>query len=416
MTDKADVVVVGGGIIGVCAAWELVERGADVLLLERDGIAAGASRGNAGWVFPSHSTPLPAPGVIRKALTWLFDPDSPFYIQPRWDPVLFRWLWAFRAACTEAQMRGTFALRRDLSLASIERFAELASEVPELQAVHFARRGLLAVCTTVAGLAAVGAELSLARELGDEGEMLDGAAVRQRVPALSADVIGGALQTADAHLDPGAFCEGLAAAAARRGARLRTDVAVERLEEGGRRLVTSAGEITCETLIVAGGAWSVGLLEPLGVRLPIQPAKGYSLTVPTPGAGVGEAPLLLAEAKVGVTPLGDRLRFAGTLELAGLDLSIKTRRVEAIRRAAETFLPGLGAVPDVTPWRGLRPLTPDDRMILGRPAAAPTVIVATGHGMSGISHGPVTGLLAAQIATGEDLACDVAPFDPDRFA
>jgi D-amino-acid dehydrogenase len=150
------------------------------------------------------------------------------------------------------------------------------------------------------------------------------------------------------------------------------------------------------------------------LRVPVEAAKGYSIGVERP-ENHPEVPVMLAEAKVGITPMGSLLRFAGTLELAGLDLRVNRRRVDAILRATRTYMPGLVSTPTLEIWRGLRPLTPDDLPILGRPAGTSGLILATGHGMSGISQGPMTGELIAQIATGEKPALDPAPFSPDRF-
>jgi D-amino-acid dehydrogenase len=150
------------------------------------------------------------------------------------------------------------------------------------------------------------------------------------------------------------------------------------------------------------------------LRLPVQAAKGYSVTVRSP-AGFGADPILLSEAKVAVTPLGDRLRFAGTLELAGLDLAVNPRRVGAIQRAVQRFLPGIGEVERLETWRGLRPLCPDDLPILGRPRALENLVIATGHGMSGISQGPMTAQLVAELCLGESPSLPLAAFSPDRF-
>ncbi len=416
MAEHSDVLIVGGGVIGVCTAYSLAERGIGVRLLERDQICSGCSHGNAGWLFPSHSMPLPAPGVIRQALDWLTDPKSPFYIKPRPSLELVRWLWRFWTACDRATMLESYRLRRELSLASLERYAKLAA-LPGIE-FGFAQRGLLLAFRTRAGLAAAEQELAILAELGGRGQQLGPDELREKVPALSPKLAGGIHLLDDAHITPGDFVRGLAEEARRRGAALHTETEVLEIEWSRAhptRVTTSRGEFTCEDLVLATGAWSARLVRPLRLRLPVQPAKGYSITVPRPEA-FGEIPVMLGEARVGVTPMGRSLRMAGTLELAGLDLSVSMQRVHAIERATRAYLPDLLLGEQVEIWRGLRPLTPDDLPIIGRPGGTRGLIIATGHGMKGMAQGPITGELVAQLVSGEPTSLDLCPFSPDRFA
>jgi D-amino-acid dehydrogenase len=411
---RAEVVVVGGGVIGVCAAFSLAERGLRPVLLERGEICSGASHGNAGWIFPSHAMPIPGPGVVRQSLRWLADPESPLYIRPRASAEFARWMAAFLRACTGGRAREAFRLRRDLGLASLERYEKLAA-LPGLD-FGFERRGILLACRTSAALREVEEELELLRAHGGSAEPLSADALRERAPALSPDVAGGAWLSADAHLTPDRFVRGLAAEAVRRGADVRTHCEVLAVERAGSgwRLTTARGDLACDELVLAAGAWSPLLGGQLGLRLPVEGAKGYSVTVRRP-AGFGERPIMLAEAKVGLTPMGDWLRFAGTLELAGLDLSLNLRRVRAIERAVHAWLPGLAETEKLETWRGLRPLTPDDLPIIGRPRGVAGLVIATGHGMTGMAQGPATGEIVAQIVTGEPTLLDTGPFSPDRF-
>lgn len=416
MGGRADVLVIGGGVVGVCTAWSLAQRGIAVTLLERGEICSGCSYGNAGWIFPSHSTPLPAPGAIRQGLRWLLDGESPFYIRPRASGALLRWLWRFRAACNDARMRSTFRINRELGQASHELFAKLAA-LPELE-FGYAQRGLLLLCRSAETLVELADELALLRELGGEGTPLSRDEVLERVSAASPGLAGGVYFPADGHVAPADFVRGLARAAAERGAVLRTSTEVLELEvSGGRvsRVRTTRGDLACGELVLAGGAWSPELVAPLGIELPVQAAKGYSVTYGRPD-GFGEVPVMLTEAKVGVTPMGETLRIAGTLELAGLDLSLNRRRVDAIERSLASYLPGLGALEHVETWRGLRPLTPDDLPVIGRPRGVQNLVLATGHGMGGLCQGPITGELVAQLLCGEAPTCDLAPLSPDRFA
>ncbi len=415
VADRSDVVIVGGGIVGVCSAYFLAEQGARVTLLERGEICSGCSEGNAGWIFPSHSTPLPAPGAMRKALGWLFDPASPFYIKLRLNLDLVRWLWIFARSCTESRARRTFELNRELSLQSRTLYETLAA----LSGLEFdwTKEGLLLVCRTRAGLSEVEEELRLLKALGGEGRRLDGDETRELVPQLSAEIQGGIHYPADAHIQPASFVRGIAAQCKRRGVRILSGVEAIAFETSGSRIsrvVATKGDFKCDHVVLAGGAWSAGLVAPLGLRIPVESAKGYSVTFERPD-DFGNIPMLLAEAKVGASPCQGPLRFAGTLELAGLDLSINERRLRAILDAGRLFLPGLPELVRLETWRGLRPCTPDDLPIIGRPHAVTNLVLATGHGMSGISQGPITGKLVAELVSGDRPAVDLAPFSPDRF-
>jgi D-amino-acid dehydrogenase len=399
----------------VCTAYSLAERGVRTALLERGEICSGASHGNGGWIFPSDSGPIPGPGVIRQALPWLLDPESPLYIRPRPSLSLLTWLWRFRGACNETAMRQSFRLRCALSLASLERYAQLA-ELPSV-AFGFQRRGLLLAYRTQEALREAEQEMSLIEAEGGSAKRIGSGELCQRIPALDPRLAGGIELPSDAHITPGDFVRGLATEVERRGVVIETNTEVLDLEWSRRspvRVRTTRGDLTADEVVLAAGAWTAELARGVGLRLPVEPAKGYSVSVERP-ANYPELPVMLSEARVGVTPMGAQLRIAGTLELAGLDLRVNRRRLEAILRATRTYMPGLPSTPTVEVWRGLRPLTPDDLPILGRPAGTSGLVLATGHGMSGISQGPMTGELIAQVVTGERPSLDLEPFSPNRF-
>ncbi len=415
MTDRPDVLVVGGGVVGVCTAHYLLERGARTTLLERGEICSGASHGNGGWIFPSESAPIPGPGVIRQTLPWLLDPESPFWIRPRASLSLLRWLWDFRRACNARAVEQSFRLRRALSLASLERFGALAEQMDF--DFGFSRRGLSLVFRTAEAMREARHEVELLEAAGGTANWLGVDALLERVPGLAADLAGGLEFPDDAHITPGDFVRGLAADVARRGAAIAPNTVVLDIEwprRGPVRAPTTRGDYTADEVVLAAGAWTPELVRGFGLRVPVEAAKGYSISVARPD-GHPDLPLALVEGRVFVTPMGAQLRFGGTLELAGLDMRINRRRVDALARAVHRYLPGIPRTPPVEIWRGLRPLTPDDLPILGRPARTSGLVLATGHGMSGISQGPISGELIAQLVSGEKPEMDLAPFSPDRF-
>ena len=410
-----DILIIGGGVIGVCTAYYLAEKGQRVTLVEQGDIASGSSYGNAGLIVPSHSVPLAAPGVLTQGLRWLLDPESPFYIKPRFDFALFRWLVRFAAASREGPMRRAIPVLRDLGRASRTLFDELAA----LDGLEFGyeRKGSLLIYFTQRGLEGGFEEAHLLNEFDVAAEPLDAAQVRELEPNVLPGVAGGVYFPTDTHLRPADFVRGLTVHAEKRGACIRTNTEVLGFDTSGRKVVrvkTTRGDFAPAQIVLAAGAWSPVVARDLRLRVPIQAAKGYSITIKRP-AHSPTIPLLLGEARVAVTPMGDFLRLAGTLELAGLDLSIHSRRVAAIQRAARRYVPGLDQIEPLEIWRGLRPCTPDGLPIVGRARAFDNLIVAAGHAMVGMTLGPITGRLVAQLACGDKPDIDVGALRLERF-
>ena len=252
---------------------------------------------------------------------------------------------------------------------------------------------------------------------GISARVLDENGARELEPALRPDIAGAVYFPEDAHLTPDRFVRGLARLAQERGVTVMPSTEVLGFERSGRRIAaieTTRGAVRASEVVLAAGSWSPALGRQLGVRLPIQPAKGYSVTCDTPPGGP-RLPMLLGEARFAVTPMGDALRFGGTLELAGLDLTINRVRVDAIQRGWRDYLAVPGELRLRQIWRGLRPCTPDGLPLLGRPRALDNLVVATGHAMIGVSLGPITGKLVTEIVAGEKPGVDIAALDPDRF-
>jgi D-amino-acid dehydrogenase len=408
-------VVIGGGVIGVTSAYYLARDGWQVTLVERGEVCSGSSYGNAGLLVPSHVLPLAAPGVWWQGVKWMFKPDSPFYIKPRMDPELWIWLWRFRAACRPDRARRAMPLLRELSVASLELYRELA----KLDGLEFAFResGSMLVFLTAQAFEHGIQEARLFGEFGVPSKVLDGPAARSVEPALRPDVVGAVLFPEDALLVPDQFVKGLARVIEALGVQVRQGTEVLGFRVAGDRVSaveTTRGSLAADTVVLAAGAWSSSIVRSLGLRVPIQAAKGYSLTYRRPSKGPN-VPLLPAEGRFSITPMGDLLRFGGTLELAGLDLSVNQRRVEALRRNASQYIGETDHLELLEIWRGLRPCTPDGLPLLGRSARFGNLIVAAGHAMVGMSLGPVTGKIVAQLAAAGSLVTDIRLLDPQRF-
>lgn len=404
-----DVVVVGGGAIGVCVASELARRGAAVTLLERGPrLASGCSAGNAGLICPSHAAPLATPAALRQGARWMLRRDSPFRVRPRLYSA--PWLARFVAACrADRAEAGTRAIR-ELSLASLELHAGLAEQGLE---TGFERRGTLNVYETEAAL-----ELGT-REAGRAGlpvRLLSPEEARELEPALGDGIVGAIHYPREAHCDPAAFVDAVGAVAADEGATIRTGVEVRTLSrhDGRAALETSEGVLRPQTVVLAAGAWTAQLVRRAGVFLPLEGGKGYHVDL-EPVDGDPCVPVFAQEARAIATPLPGRLRLSGTLELAGLDLRIDERRVEAMRRALARVLRGQAGRRVLDVWAGLRPCTPDGLPVIGYAPGLDGLVLATGHAMKGLALSPITGRLVAQLVTGETPDHDLAPFRPDRF-
>ncbi len=325
-----DVAIIGGGVVGVATALELARRGVTVAVLERGRVGYGCSYGNAGWLTPSLSVPLPAPGMFWKSLRWMLDPESPLYIQPRLDPGLARWLAGFLLATRRSRFeRGAEALLH-LCRFSVDRWEELSRQGDDF---GFARHGLACVYETAKGMDAGKAYAALVgRQGGIRHELWTAAEVREREPAVVGAQVGAIFYPDDAHCEPYRAMTALAAAAVEAGALIFEDTEVFGIpEEGGKvPICTTRGNLAAKEVVIAAGAWCGELGKLLGRRVPILGAKGYSLLVPRLRHHPTRS-LYLTERKVAINPQRDALRIAGTLELVvGNDLSINPRRVQAI--------------------------------------------------------------------------------------
>lgn len=411
---KHDIGIIGGGVIGVASALELARRGARVTVFDSGRVGHGCSYGNAGWLTPSQAVPLANPSMLFKSFRWMLDPESPLYIQPRVDPAFLRWLVEFVLASRKEKFeRGTAALV-ELCRVSVDFWEELAKRSTD--SFGFERHGLLAVYENAASLDAARPGVDLVCRSGVRAERWTADEVRAKEPAIVGRQVGGYFYPDDAHCEPYRAVKALEAEARALGVQFLEDTEVYRISNGtgARELTTTRGEMRVEQLVIAAGAWSECLGSMLGLRLPVIGAKGYSLVLP-PADPHPKRSIYLIERKIAVNPHRDALRIAGTLELVRNDFSINARRVDAIVRGAQGML-NIGDAPAAREiWRGLRPCTPDGMPAIGRARGRGDVWLATGHQMAGLKTAPGTGLLLAQLMTGETPRFDPEPFRADRF-
>ncbi len=408
---QQDVVVIGAGAVGLSIARRLARSGAAVVVVDGRGPAGGASFGNAGLITPSHLVPLAAPGMVSLGLKYLLNPNGPFRLTPRFDPALWGWIWRFARHCTDANVRHGLPVLKELLLGGR---AFIEAEMRELGGFAFESKGLVMLAETDKGRAELIHEAELSMKHGVSAEVCEGARL-STLDRLLEGLSGGVYFPQDAHLEPAAYTQALAADLEAHGGRiLHRQVQRLQRQSNGYTLDTDDGPIEADTCVVAAGAWSATLLRPLGHRLPLEAGRGCSLTYEKHPCDL-KLPLILHEARVAVTPMAGHLRLAGTMELSGLDERISEGRLRALAGAFTRVLPRASLPPfdAATPWAGLRPCSPDGLPYLG--FVQPRLFVATGHAMLGISLASITGELGAQLIQGKKPVVDLAPLDPSRF-
>jgi D-amino-acid dehydrogenase len=412
------VIVVGGGVIGVCCSYFLVRRGIRVTVLERDEIGKGASYGNAGVISPGH-LPINKPGRVKQALKSLLDPLSPLYVAPRLDPELASWLWTFSKNCSEEHLEFSMRTLGPMGHATRRLFDELIEE--EKLECDFRPGGYHEAYLTGGGLASGQKEAGYVLKHGYRPEILSREALQAREPALNSRVVGGVFYPEAATVNPYHFVLELADRARRHGVvfRTRTEaVSVVTANGGVRGVHTADGEtMPGDAVILAPGVYGTGLIRKLGLRFPLQAAKGYHRDCQP---GDGKAPMLrlacvLAERSVFCTPMDGFMRFAGTLEFSGVNHEIRRPRLEQLTNAAKLYLNRFGSIEPLSEWCGLRPCLPD-----GLPAVGPVkgyngLFIATGHGMLGLTLGPITGKLVSEHVLDGAPGMDIAALRPERF-
>jgi D-amino-acid dehydrogenase len=410
------VLVVGGGAVGLCAAEALAARGAEVTVLERDRCGAGASAGNAGWVTPSLSIPVPGPGVIGASLRWLVNPSGPLWIRPTLSPAMLAWIARFVTRCSRrAYQRGLAALQATAAPAGAafdalrERGVEFELHAEPLLYPAFDQPELEHLLHVVADLQMAGA--------GEPLNAISASELLSLEPALSERVIGGVIAHGERRVRPELLVAGIQQALSARGVEVREATAVTGLSRngGGWLVNTRQGPHRADAVLLANGVATTALLAPLRVRLPVVGAKGYSRTYPLDPTGP-RRPVYLEKPKVSVSVFDSDQRVSGTLELGARDLSISQRRLTAITAAARDAMPGWKMAAQPADWAGLRSLSPDGLPFIGAIGGHEGLYVATAHATLGITLAPLGGELLAELILAGRRDPLLQAFDPMRAA
>lgn len=412
---KADVLIIGAGVIGLAAAYELSRAGAKVVVIDKFEPGFGCSYGNAGWITPCFAMPLPMPGMLLKSLRWLSDPESPLYIKPELSPTLIRWLIRFMMSMNEKQMLSSVEALTTLSKHSLDLYKELSNKTDK--PFSFQQQGLLMVAQSSDGLNYAKKEMELVARHGIPGQFMSEDEARHFEPSITKRIKGGVFFNEEAHAEPLAVTQTLAHEAKKLGAQIISKTEVidfQKRENGILAARTTRGIFQADQFVLATGAWSQRMGQTLDIRIPILGGKGYAIITDTLAPNP-QRPLMLVEKKVAVTPRDGTLRLAGTLELVNQDETFTTRRVEAIVRGAREFMNVPETIKYHEIWRGLRPCSPDGVPIIGRTKKYPNLLIATGHQMLGLQTATGSGKLIADLVLNRGTDVNPAPFRADRF-
>ena len=418
------VVVVGGGMVGLCCAVALERRGAAVTVVDAGPREKAASHVNAGWVVPTLAEPVPAPGLVGRSLRWMLRSDSPLYIAPRGDLAFIRWLLAFWRACNPRDFQAVTEATAALGARTLDLYDDLRADGVAFEE-H--RDGLLYVYSDPAPMEHDHAALGRlcppgypvpARLSGDEARALE--------PALADAVGGGFWLERERSVRPDSLVAGLLARLERGGTTLRLGETVVGMEAGAgavRRVVTDRGVLDAEAVVVAAGAWTPRVVAPLGITAPVEAGKGYSVDFapPPPLPAPIRHPLYLHEERVAITPLDGMLRLAGTMEFSGLNDRVRPERVAALVSRTGDVVRGWPERvatdgPGARVWVGPRPLTPDGLPLIGWAPGFRNLALATGHAMMGVTLAPATAEAVAELVCTGRTPEVIRPFDPARFA
>lgn len=416
MTTKSDILIIGGGPVGLSCAYYLLKSGRSVTLLDAKEIGKGSGAGNAGQIVPSHIIPLAAPGVVTSALKWMLDPAlSPFGMKFRLDPAYLMWLIRFAAACSDANVQRSLPAMRNLAQLSVTNLLKMLDE--EKIECRYQQTGIITLFKDEKAFEAGKHEAEFLAKNGVPTEILDKAALHAREPIALDDVIGGIHFTGDSFMNPAIFLAELAKRVRAMGAEVHENTPVTGFESAGgkiSRVRAASGEFEAEHVVLAAGAWSSIVARDLRLNLPLQPARGYSVTVAAPGKMPRHA-FILGDRRVAVSPFGELLRFTGRLEVGEYSTTPNPDWLARLEKFVREYIELDEKLDVKETWAGLRPVTPDGVPAIGRAPHLSNLTVATGHAMVGLSLGPGTGQLVSELVNEQKTAFDIRPLNLERF-
>jgi D-amino-acid dehydrogenase len=413
----ADIIVVGGGIIGLCTAYYIQREGHFVTVIDRGDITDGCSFGNMGYMSPSHFVPLASPGIIAEGFKYMLSSSSPFYIKPRLNLELLQWSWHFFKNSTAAHVKQSAPHLNNILTLSRSLMNEMRAELGD--GFDMEEKGCFMMCKQEKTLAHEFHLADDAEKLGLTVERLDAAQVQALEPDVELDVAGAVLFKDDCHFNPGKLMRVLKKYLEDKGVSFKLNSTVTGFEKSGNHVnavICNKEKYTCDNLVIATGSWIPAVCKMLGIHLLLQPGKGYSYTYDYVQKNI-RYPAILVDGRCAITPWGHQLRIGGTMELSGINNKVLLKRMQGIYASAKNFYPGLKIEfpPADKIWNGLRPVTPDGLPYIGKTREYDNVIVAGGHAMLGISQGTGTGLLVSQLVNDSNPEIALTAFGLNRF-
>jgi len=409
------IIIIGGGIIGLCSAYYLEKEGHQVSIVDQSNLDSGASYVNAGYLSPSHLIPLSAPGVMKKGIKWMLNPSSPLYIKPRLELEFLKWAWAFNKSCNIKHVNKSIPLIKDIALLSQDLYDEMRQT--KNFKFHYEKKGLLMLCKTEKMLEEEIKVAEIAKNEGLEVKILTANEVKALEPNVQMDVIGASYFKCDSHSTPHEFMEDMKTYLESNGVKFYKNEKVENLDFRNNQIntvITNKRRLNADEIVLAAGSWSNLISKKIGLKILLQPGKGYRIDslIPTEIT----IPAILAEAKVAVTPMNGFTRFAGTMEIAGINDKINIKRVEAIANATKRYYPDIELTKEEKDnvACGLRPVSPDGLPYIGKSAKCENLTIATGHAMMGWSMGTATGKLVSEIISGQKTSLNIDAYHPER--
>ncbi|QNN43809.1 NAD(P)/FAD-dependent oxidoreductase [Pedobacter roseus] len=406
------VLIIGGGIVGLTSAYYLQKKGYEVTILDKGDITDNCSFGNAGMIVPSHFVPLAAPGMLKQGIRWMFDSKSPFYVRPSLNGNLINWGLKFMKYATAKHVSQSAEPLRDLSLLSKKLYEDLAKE-PDFD-FELTHNGILAYYKTEKAGEEEAHLAARAIELGLDMAVLSAAECSVLQPDLKLDVLGAVHYRCDAHLYPAKLMNALLKYLTANGVKIERGKEVDKIETAGNRIMkvfTGNEAWDADQYVIATGSWSPAVAKMADIKISLMPGKGYSFMEPEPQNRL-TIPALLCEARVAITPMNGQIRYGGTMELDKINTRINMQRVKGIVESVPAYFPDLKpAIPaEKDIWYGFRPSSPDGLPYIGRSNKRENLVIATGHGMMGLSLGPATGLLVSQLIDGAATELELKPF------
>lgn len=408
-------IIIGGGIIGLCSAYYLQKEGHQVTVVDQSGMDSGASYVNAGYLSPSHIVPLSAPGVMKKGLKWMFNSSSPLYIKPRLESDFLKWVLAFNKSCNANHVKKAIPAIKSISVLSQDLYDDIKQT--ENFSFHYEKKGLLMLCQTDKMLEDEVKTAHLAKREGLNASEISLQELKTLEPNVNINVKGATYYKCDSHTTPHEFMAEMKTYLQTVGVQFLLNEKVENLTvDNGKisEIRTNKQSLKADEFVLAAGSWSHLLSKKLGIKLLLQAGKGYRINT-TQTTGI-QIPSILTEAKVAVTPMNGFTRFAGTMEIAGINHTVNNTRVEAISQATTCFYPNVELTQQEKQNAacGLRPVTPDGLPYIGKSSKCENLTIATGHAMMGWSMGTATGKLVSEIISNHQTSLDVNIFTPDR--